>query len=202
MTRIIGGSAGGRRIETPKGDGTRPTSDRVREALFSTLQAHFGVFDRLGVLDLYAGSGAVGLEAASRGASYVVAVEADRSTAKVIERNATALDSALDSVVETVVQPVGRFLAQPARTRVDLVFLDPPYPLSEADLAGDLRLLVDHGWLADDALVVVERGSRSPEPTWPAGIRPLPGKRRRKKYGETTLWYAAAGRDEAPEPLR
>jgi 16S rRNA (guanine966-N2)-methyltransferase len=193
MTRIIGGKAGGRRIETPRGSGTRPTSDRVREALFSTLQAHFGVFDRLGVLDLYAGSGAIALEAASRGASYVVAVEAERSTARLIERNAKALDS----VVETVAQPVARFLAQPARTRVDLVFLDPPYPLSEADLAHDLALLVEHGWLAADALVVVERGSRSPEPTWPAGIEPLPGKRRMKKYGETTLWYAAAGEGEA-----
>jgi 16S rRNA (guanine966-N2)-methyltransferase len=193
MTRIIGGKAGGRRIETPKGSGTRPTSDRVREALFSTLQAHFGVFDRLGVLDLYAGSGAVALEAASRGASYVVAVEAERSTARLIERNAEALDS----VVETVAQPVARFLAQPPRARVDLVFLDPPYPLSEADLAHDLALLVEHGWLAADALVVVERGSRSPEPTWPAGIEPLPGKRRMKKYGETTLWYAAAGEGEA-----
>lgn len=198
MTRIIGGRAGGRRIETPKGDATRPTSDRVREALFSTLQAHFGVFDRLGVLDLYAGSGAIGLEAASRGAAYVVAVEADRSTAKVIERNATALDS----VVETVAQPVERFLAQPAWTRVDLVFLDPPYPLSEAELAHDLALLVEHGWLADEAMVVVERGTRSPEPTWPTGITPLAGKRRMKKYGETKLWYATAGEDEVPEPLR
>lgn len=193
MTRIIGGTAGGRRIETPKGDGTRPTSDRVREALFSTLQAHFGVFDRLSVLDLYAGSGAIALEAASRGAAYVVAVEADRSTAKVIERNARALDS----VVEAVAQPVARFLAQPARTQVDLVFLDPPYPLAEADLGHDLALLVDHGWLADHALVVVERGSRSPEPTWPEGIKPLPGKRRMKKYGETALWYAAAGDPES-----
>ena len=96
-------------------------------------------------------------------------------------------------MVEAVAQPVARFLAQPAWTRVDLVFLDPPYPLSEADLAHDLALLVDQGWLADEALVVVERGSRSPEPTWPAGITPLPGKRRMKKYGETRLWYADAG---------
>jgi 16S rRNA (guanine966-N2)-methyltransferase len=127
-----------------------------------------------------------------------VAVEADRSTAKVIERNATALDS----VVEAVAQPVARFLAEPARTRVDLVFLDPPYPLTEAELAHALALLVEHGWLADDALVVVERGSRSPEPTWPAGITPLPGKRGMRKYGETRLWYATAGAGESPEPLR
>ncbi|GAB4005641.1 16S rRNA (guanine(966)-N(2))-methyltransferase RsmD [Nocardioides ultimimeridianus] len=187
MTRIIGGTAGGRRIETPKGDATRPTSDRVREALFSTLEAWFeGSLSRIGVLDLYAGSGAIGLEAASRGASYVVAVESDRATADLIRRNARTLGS----VAEVAAQPVARFLAQPAPRQVDLVFLDPPYPLSEDDLATDLRLLVEHGWLADDALVVVERSRRSPEPSWPAGLEPLPGKRAMKKYGETTLWFA------------
>lgn len=187
MTRIIGGVHGGRRIETPKGDATRPTSDRVREALFSTLEAWFeGSLSRIGVLDLYAGSGAIGLEAASRGASYVVAVESDRATAQLIQRNARALGS----VVEVAAQPVGRFLAGPAPTPVDLVFLDPPYPLSEEDLAADLRLLVEHGWLAPEALVVVERSRRSPEPSWPAGLQPLPGKRAMKKYGETTLWLA------------
>lgn len=188
MTRIIGGTAGGRRIETPRGDATRPTSDRVREALFSTLEAWFeGSLSRIGVLDLYAGSGAIGLEAASRGASYVVAVESDRATADLIRRNARTLGS----VTEVAAQPVARFLAQPAPTQVDLVFLDPPYPLSEDDLATDLRLLVEHGWLADDALVVVERSRRSPEPTWPSDLEPLPGKRAMKKYGETTLWFAA-----------
>lgn len=196
MTRIIGGTAGGRRIETPKGEGTRPTSDRVREALFSTLEAHFGVLDRLAVLDLYAGSGAIALEAASRGASYVVAVEADRATAKVVERNAKALGT-VGSVVETVALPVARFLAHPSRTKIDLVFLDPPYPLAETDLARDLALLVEHDWLADDALVVVERGSRSPEPAWPAGLTPLRGKRGMKKYGETRLWFATADGDAA-----
>ncbi len=187
MTRIIGGDFGGRRIETPKGEATRPTSDRVREALFSLLEAHFDGLDRLGVLDLYAGSGAVGIEATSRGASYAVAVEADRPTARLIERNAATVGS----VLEVVAQPVARFLAQPAWAHVNIVFLDPPYPLPDADLERDLALLVEHGWLADDALVVVERGSRSPEPTWPDGLARLLGKRGQKRYGETTLWYAA-----------
>lgn len=188
MTRIIGGDDGGRRIKTPPGERTRPTSDRVREALFSFLEARYGVLDRLGFLDLYAGSGAIGLEAASRGASWVVGVESDRRTAAVARDNATTLDSP----VEIVAQPVATFLAQPARTRVDVVFLDPPYPLSEEDLATDLALLVEHGWLAEGALVVVERSRRSPEPAWPAGLEPLPGKRRLKKYGETHLWLAEA----------
>ncbi|HJQ05994.1 MAG TPA: 16S rRNA (guanine(966)-N(2))-methyltransferase RsmD [Nocardioides sp.] len=190
MTRIIGGSAGGRRIETPRGDATRPTSDRVREALFSTLEAWFeGSLSRISVLDLYAGSGAIGLEAASRGASQVVAVESDRSTAQLVQRNARALGPT-GAVVEVAAQPVARFLAQPARAQADLVFLDPPYPLTEDDLATDLRLLVEHGWLAEDALVVVERSRRSPEPTWPDGLEPLSGKRGMKKYGETTLWFS------------
>ncbi|GAB3864500.1 16S rRNA (guanine(966)-N(2))-methyltransferase RsmD [Nocardioides maradonensis] len=191
MTRIIGGSAGGRRIETPKGDATRPTSDRVREALFSTLEAWFeGSLSRITVLDLYAGSGAIGLEAASRGASRVVAVESDRATAQLVQRNARSLGTT-GAAVEVANQPVARFLAQPARVTADLVFLDPPYPLTEDDLAIDLRLLVEHGWLAEDALVVVERSRRSPEPTWPTGLQALSGKRGMKKYGETNLWFAA-----------
>lgn len=194
MTRIIGGSEGGRRIKTPPGDATRPTSDRVREALFSLLEARYGVLDRLGFLDLYAGSGAIGLEAASRGASWVVGVESDRRTAAVARDNAISLDS----VVEIVAQPVASFLAQPASMRVDVVYLDPPYPLTEDDLGRDLASLVANGWLADDALVVVERSRRSPEPDWPAGLEPLPGKRRQKKYGETVLWLAEATASLAP----
>lgn len=188
MTRIIGGDDGGRRIKTPPGEATRPTSDRVREALFSFLEARYGVLDRLGFLDLYAGSGAIGLEAASRGASWVVGVEADRRTAEVARANAASLDSD----VEIVAQTVATFLAQPAWTAVDVVYLDPPYPLSDEAVAADLALLVGNGWLAEEALVIVERSRRSPEPTWPAGLEPLPGKRRQKKYGETVLWLAEA----------
>lgn len=188
MTRIIGGIAGGRRIETPKGSATRPTSDRVREALFSAVESRFGSLHGLAVLDLYAGSGAIALEAASRGAERVTAVESDWATADVIERNAAATDLK----VTVAQQKVDRFLAGPESRRVDLVFLDPPYPLTELDLARDLQSLVDDGWLEQDALVVVERSSRSPEPVWPAGLEPLKGKRRQKKYGETTLWFAEA----------
>jgi 16S rRNA (guanine966-N2)-methyltransferase len=194
VTRIIGGDDGGRRIKAPPGDATRPTSDRVREALFSLLEARYGVLDRLGFLDLYAGSGAIGLEAASRGASWVVGVESDRRTAAVARDNALSLDSNVDIVA----QPVAAFLAQPAWTRVDVVYLDPPYPLTEDVLARDLALLVEHGWLAEGALVIVERSRRSPEPTWPAGLEPLAGKRRLKKYGETHLWLAEATDSLAP----
>ena len=190
MTRIIGGAAGGRRLETPKGDATRPTSDRVREALFSTLEAWFGDLDGICVLDLYAGSGAIGLEAASRGAAHIIAVEADRDTAQLVQRNARALGNALSGTVEVAAQPVARFLDRAAPVQADLVFLDPPYPLTDEALAEDLRLLASQGWMTEACLVVVERSRRSPRPEWPAGLEQLSGKRGMKKYGETTLWWA------------
>jgi 16S rRNA (guanine966-N2)-methyltransferase len=185
MTRIIGGAAGGRRIATPKGDLTRPTSDRVREALFSALEAWAGSLRGLRVLDLYAGSGAIGLEAWSRGAGAVTLVESDRRTAALIASNARALGL---RDADVVASSVSSFLVGTRRAPYDLVFSDPPYPLDEEAVARDLALLAANGWLTPDALVVVERASRSPEPVWPAGLALL----REKKYGETRLWYAEA----------
>ena len=187
MTRIIGGVAGGRRLQTPKGDATRPTSDRVREALFSAIEARVGSLEGLRFLDLYAGSGAIGLEAWSRGAAEVRLVESDRRTAALIGANARDIGCGVATVVG---RTVASQLAEPAPAAYDLVFSDPPYPLTEAALGEDLTALLAHGWLAAEALVVVERSARSPEPTWPTGLEPLPGKRRQKRYGETTLWFA------------
>jgi 16S rRNA (guanine966-N2)-methyltransferase len=182
VTRIIAGTAGGRRIETPKGPDTRPTSDRVREALFGALQAR-DVLDGAVVLDLYAGSGALGLEAASRGAASVVLVDAARSAVAVARRNVDALGLPGVRVVQS---PVLRFLAGPPAP-ADLVLLDPPYALDEADLAEVLAAL-DPDHLASEAVVVVERAGRSPEPRWPPGWFP-DGVRR---YGDTALWTAIA----------
>lgn len=179
--RIIGGRLGGRRLRTPPGDATRPTSDRVREALFSALEAELGSLHGFRFLDLYAGSGAVGLEAVSRGAEALTAVEADRRAAGVVRANAAALEIAAD----VRAQPVERVLAGgPGGPAYDVVFLDPPYSRS-ADLPGVLGLLLDHGWLAPDALVVVETSRRTPEPAWP----PVLALDRRRLYGETVLWY-------------
>lgn len=189
MTRIIGGTVGGRRLETPRGGDTRPTSDRVREALFSALEARAGSLHGLRVLDLYAGSGAVGLEAWSRGAAAVTFVEADRRTADLVRRNARSVGCEVATVRAGSVTTT---LAGGADAPYDIVFSDPPYALDDVTVADDLALLAAQGWLAPDALVVVERGSRSPEPGWPGGLAALPGKRGRKKYGETTLWFAQA----------
>lgn len=193
MTRIIGGTAGGRRLETPRGEATRPTSDRVREALFSALESWFGSWEGVRVLDLYAGSGAVGLEAASRGAAQVTLVEHDRRTAALIGSNARTLGLAVHVVTATA----HTALARPPEQPVDLVFSDPPYPLADEAVDADLAMLVEHGWLADDALVVVERSRRSREPRWPDGFFST----QRRKYGETTLWRAEwlAGGPDDPE---
>lgn len=188
MTRIIAGKAGGRRLATPKGAATRPTSDRVREALFSAVESWAGSLHGLRVLDLYAGSGAVGLEAWSRGAEAVTFVESDKRTADIVRANAREIGCA---VAEVQSRAVSAALADSPRTPYDVVFSDPPYPLADASVGGDLVLLAAHGWLADDALVIVERSSRSPEPAWPSGFARLAGRRGQKKYGETTLWFAS-----------
>lgn len=189
MTRIIGGAAGGRRLQTPTGAATRPTSDRVREALFSSIESWCGSLSGLRFLDLYAGSGAVGLEAWSRGASAVTLVESDRRTAALVSANARTLGfPAAEVVALAVATALGRAPAAP----YDVVFSDPPYPLDDASVAADLAALVDHGWLAPGALVVVERARRSPEPAWPDGVR----LDRERRYGETTLWYGHAADPE------
>ncbi|MGA9749108.1 MAG: 16S rRNA (guanine(966)-N(2))-methyltransferase RsmD [Nocardioides sp.] len=189
MTRIIGGSAGGRRIKATTGENTRPTSDRVREALFSSLESTLGSLTGLRFLDLYAGSGAVGLEARSRGAGVVTFVEQDRRTSALVRDNARTLGF---TGVEVVAAPVARALATPPRAPYDVVFLDPPYALAVDDVEADLAALRDNGWLAPGALVMIERGRRGPAPTWPEGLEAD----RDKRYGETVLWYGHA----APNP--
>lgn len=182
MTRIVGGVAGGRRIAVPPGNGTRPTADRVREALFSSLEAEFGSFDGLQVLDLYSGSGAVGLEALSRGATRVVLVEADRQAAEVISANIKAVGLPGATLLTRPVEKVatGTNSGDP----IDLVFADPPYKLETVELQEVLTTLVERGWLAEDAVVVVERAKREPW-EWPEGFAAL----RDRKYGEARLWY-------------
>lgn len=193
MTRIIAGFAGSLSLQVPR-SGTRPTSDRVREAIFSALESRDATHGAR-VLDLYAGSGALGLEAASRGAAEVVLVERAKPAADICRRNADAVaraDGGAHAVRVRVVQRAVAAFLEGATGPVDLAFIDPPYDLSEAALAHDLELLAP--LLSEDAVVVVERSSRSPEPSWPAGLVP----ERRRDYGETTLWWAAADQPARP----
>jgi 16S rRNA (guanine966-N2)-methyltransferase len=179
--RIVGGAAGGRRLQAPDGRDTRPTADRVREALFSTLTSLTDPGGRF--LDLYAGSGAVGLEARSRGAAAVGLVEHDPKALRVLRDNVAALALGECTVLAgKVATTLGRGTEVP----FDVVFADPPYALPAADLAEVLRLAAAHGWLAPDAVVVLERAGRDPDWEWPDGFTAV----QHRRYGEATLWYA------------
>ena len=180
MTRIIAGMLRGRRLHTPRGSATRPTSDRTREALFSALAAR-GLIEGARVLDLYAGSGALGIEAVSRGARSATLVDSDRGAVAAMRRSLA--DLGLDQV-NVRARDVRAYL-QGSASEHDLVLVDPPYDLPESALSGVLEALTA-GWLAADAVVVVERSARSPEPTWPPGLAALQDRR----YGETAVWLA------------
>ncbi|GAA5229334.1 16S rRNA (guanine(966)-N(2))-methyltransferase RsmD [Arthrobacter cryoconiti] len=187
MSRIVAGIAGGTVLVSVAGDGTRPTTDRVKEALFSRLES-MNMLDDVRVLDLYAGSGSLGVESASRGAKSVQLVESDEKAAAVCQRNAELINKVLGSKKVTVQRSrVETFLMRVAEAGVeewDLVFMDPPYPLGEAELSAVLDLLGPR--LSSYAIVVVERSARTPEPSWPASLELLA----ERKYGETRLWFA------------
>ena len=194
MTRIIAGASGGRRLQTPPGERTRPTSDRVREALFSMLDAR-GVLRGARVLDLFAGSGALGLEAASRGAAEVVLVDSSRQAVAVARRNAALVEGPRITVV---LSPALRYLDRRPDRPMDLVLLDPPYALPEPALAEHLAAVVAGGWLDREALVVVERDGRGAEPCWPTGLC----REQVRRYGETAIWTASVAGSAPPEEPR
>ncbi|ROT32705.1 16S rRNA (guanine(966)-N(2))-methyltransferase RsmD [Micromonospora sp. HM5-17] len=189
MTRIVAGVLGGRRIAAPPGSRTRPTSDRVREALFSAIGSALDL-EGARFADLYAGSGAVGLEALSRGAAQVLLVESDPRAARVIRENLALLRSAtadpVPGTARLVTARVEQVLATaPEDGPYDVVFADPPYAVPEAELVALQEALLGNGWLAEDALVVLERSSRTGPVEWVRGLTP----QRCRRYGETTLWY-------------
>lgn len=184
--RVIAGVAKGRRLVAPRGERTRPTSDRVKESWFSSLQPVLGGAH---VLDLYAGSGALGLEALSRGAAAVTFVEKDRKALEALRTNLAAVDLPGATVVARDVQQVlGEDLAD---APFDVVVADPPYATDEDELARLLAALVRQ--LADEAVVTLERGRREPAPPWPAQLIAEEPRR----YGDTTLHRA---RRHAPDP--
>jgi len=194
MTRVIAGTAGGRRLAVPPGTGTRPTSDRAREGLFSSWEARLGSIAGARVADLYAGSGAVGLEALSRGASHALLVEADARAARVVRENVRALGL---PGAEVRTGKAEQIVTGPApESPYDVVFLDPPYAVTDDDLREILLTLRSRGWLATDALATVERSTRGGGFRWPEGYEGL----RSRRYGEGTLWYGhAAAREVTPE---
>jgi 16S rRNA (guanine966-N2)-methyltransferase len=179
VVRIVAGIAGGRRIAVPRGRSTRPTSERTREALFSTLESLHRTLSGLSFLDLYAGSGAVGLEALSRGATTVWLVESEATALAALRGNVAGLAVPGATVIADRVE---RLLATPAAQTFDVVFVDPPYrdPVDPV-----LQRLVDNGWVGDDATIVVERATKTGSPQWPAGW----AEDRARRYGDSALWY-------------
>ncbi len=180
MTRLISGTAGGRRLKVPKA-GVRPTGDRAREALFNAL-THLTELRGAAVLDLYAGSGALGLEALSRGAGTVVLVESAPGVLPVLKENLTAVGLPGGRVVKGSVPTV---VGGAPPVRFDVVLADPPYDTPVDEVLAVLRSLVSGGWLAPGAVLVVERSSREEPWEWPT---PLVGLRDRR-YGEAQLRY-------------
>jgi 16S rRNA (guanine966-N2)-methyltransferase len=181
--RIIAGAARGRTLAVPS-HGTRPTPDRVREAMFSTLQSMLAGEDRtwseLHVIDAYAGSGALGLEALSRGAASVLLVEKRAAAAQVIRRNIARVGLPGARVAVTTAASLAR--RTPDGPPADLIVLDPPYEVLSATIGDELTALVAAGWVAPDAIVVVERPASATQP-------PMPWPAERREYGDTALWY-------------
>jgi len=201
VARVIAGEAGGRRLAVPGGRETRPTSDRAREGLFATISSIAGSLAGARVLDLYAGSGAVGLEALSRGAGHVLLVEAGARAGRVIRANIATLGlSGAEVIVDRVERVLVRGPGGPdgpdgpdGDARYDVVFADPPYALDGEEVSAMLTALADRAWLAPGALVIVERATRSGPVRWPAGYV----QDRARRYGEATFWYGlAAGTPE------
>lgn len=183
--RIIAGLAKGRTIDAVSSS-TRPTSDRAREALFSTLVSEFGDFENLNVLDLYAGTGAIALEALSRGAALVHAVEKDDVAIKAITSNYENLKSAhCPGIFHLYPISVDRFLQDKAVQQYHFIYIDPPYDVEDIDIVENLIQMRDGGYLHSQAIIAVERNSRVKEISWPEGLEAF----REKNYGQATIFY-------------
>ena len=190
--RIIAGLAKGRNLISPSG-ATRPTSDRAREALFSTLESEFGSINDLTVLDLYCGSGAVGAEALSRGAAVVYAVDNDEKATSVTRQNFALLENISGiGTTSVITSSVGKFLDKTSELQFDVVFLDPPYDLPNNEIEKTLSSLVKNGFLKSSAVIAIERDSKSKRLNWPLGLKEL----KERKYGAATIFYAEPANEE------
>ena len=190
--RIIAGLAKGRTLATVVG-ATRPTSDRAREGLFSSLLSEFGDFTALNVLDLFAGSGAIGLEALSRGAGLVHAVEKSEAACKTITKNAALVSSAkthsnILGEFHLFAMSAEKFLAIPAPAKYDIVYIDPPYDFPDVDLYKCLVQLRAGEFLNVDAVIGVERANRTGFIKWPSGYESI----RERNYGQAVIYYGAS----------
>lgn len=185
MTRIIGGIAGSRTLASPA-KVTRPTSDRIRESIFNRLEA-LNLIVGADVLDLYAGTGGLGLEAASRGCRSVVLVENNKQALGGIISNQRMLKAALQKEdLDCDIKPEGKSVANYLSTfsgLFNLVFIDPPYELANQEVSMNLAALVAH--LKENAVVILERSSRTPAPVFPEGLALTD----EKPFGDTVIYW-------------
>lgn len=192
--RIIAGAARGRRLQAPKGMATRPTSDRVREAVFSTLAARAGQRPVAHVLDLFAGSGSMGLEALSRGAQTVVFVESDPRACRTLRDNVALVGLPGATVITADVEKLStgspdRWGELADQGPANCVLCDPPYAMPAVRIGEVLRGLQANGWLSHSCEVVVERGARDRQSPWPAFDGFAIEEEDRRVYGDSALWY-------------
>lgn len=183
--RIIAGTAKGRKLISPEGTAARPTSDRAREALFSSLDSEYGDLRGIRMLDLFAGSGAVAAEAISRGAKSAVAVESDRNAAAIARANIDMVKSLSDVEEAIVIESDAEAFALRRSNPFDVIFMDPPYAYSDQDLGALLVRLMESGSIADQSLIVIERASRSDSFPWPTGMREV----KVRRYGNAAIFY-------------
>lgn len=186
--RIIAGLGKGRNLISPTG-AVRPTSDRAREALFSTLESEFGSINDLHFLDLYCGSGAVSAEALSRGAAFVQAVDKEEKATSVARSNHEMLGKIVGVGSSSVItMSISRFLERSAENNFDVVFMDPPYELGSEEILNSLKQLAQNGFLKRGSVIAIERDSKSKAIEWPEGFTAL----KERKYGSATIYYAEA----------
>jgi 16S rRNA (guanine966-N2)-methyltransferase len=184
--RIIAGMAKGRNLFSPIG-ATRPTSDRAREALFSSLESEFGSMSDLNFLDLYCGSGAVGAEALSRGAAVVYAIDNDDKATTVARQNLELLQNISGvGTYNVVTSSVGKFLEKGADLTFDVVFVDPPYDLPNNEIEKTMEALLRNGFLKPSSVIAIERDAKSRPLNWPAGLQEV----KQRKYGAAMIIYA------------
>ena len=184
--RIIAGVAKGRTFAAVA-DATRPTSDRAREGLFSSLASEFGSFEGLHVLDLFGGSGAIGLESLSRGATLVHVVEKDEAAQRTIDTNFELIKkSKPEGKFQLFGMSAERFLKDGPKVKYHLVYIDPPYDFSNQAVEDILSALHDYEFLSSDAFIAVERTARGDQFIWPDAFSPA----RERNYGHATIYYA------------
>lgn len=184
--RVIAGLAKGRNLISPIG-ATRPTSDRAREALFSSLESEFGSLSDLSFLDLYCGSGAVGVEALSRGVAIVTGVDNDEKATNIARQNFQLIEKISGiGTYSVITMSCGKFLDRPADHPFDIVFLDPPYEIPNKEVEKNLSDLVNNSYVKKSTVIAIERDSKARPLEWPSALREV----KMRKYGAASIYYA------------